>query len=274
MLETRLLLGLFNSHGLGSLVQFSLGLQSHDSSTPLAHQLGVLVELLQSQFLEDLELGNILLVHSGEGNDSRCLLVDKGSKTCLILYNEERDLHLTAEGRKPEDELDGVDITGDEDEGCLLLLNEGGYVLQSELELMGDIGSLSLSLDLGSSLLLLTLLLCGRRLGTVLVQQLENVDSLVLANCLGKLVDGRGDLKTLVQHGALTLDAHVFGPSDKTAEISSSGADGTTDVEGTRTGGEKRVGLGGGLLDRGALRLGGFLGCHGECWVEKAALNC
>jgi len=259
------LLGLLNSDGLGPLVQLSLSLQSHDSASPLARELRVLVELLQAQFLEDLELRLVFLVDSSEGNNSSSLLVNKSSKTSLILDDEERDLHLSAEGRKPKDKLDGVHITCDENQGGLLLLNEGGDVLQSELELVGDVGGLALSLGSIGGGSALTLLLGSGGLRPVAVQKLEDISGLVLANRLGELVDGRGDLEALVEDGALTLDAHVLGPTDETAEVTASGADGSTDVEGTRAGGEEGVGLGGRRLDGGlTLGLGGFLGRHDD----------
>jgi len=136
-------------------------------------------------------------------------------------------------------------------------------MLQSKLKLVGDIGSLSLALGSGGSISTLTLLLGSSGLGTVFIQHLEDVGSLILSNALGELVDGGRDLKTLVKHGTLTLDAHILGPTDETGEITSSGTDGTSDVEGTGLGGEERVGLGRGLGDGLSLGLGGFLGRHG-----------
>lgn len=257
------LLGLIESNGLGTLLKLSLGLQSHDSTSPLTEKLGVLVELFVTQVLEDLELRLVLLVDLGEGNDGSGLLVDESSETGLVLDNEEGDLHLTAEGRKPEDKLDGVNIACDEDEGSLLLLNEGGNVLQSELQLAGNLSRCLLSGSGGSGGVLNTLLLGGGSLRTVLVQQVEDTGGLVLSNGLGELVDGRRDLKTLVEDGTLTLDAHILWPADEAAEVTSSGADVSTDAEGAWAGGEEGVGLGD-LLDGGGLSLaGGFL-CHGE----------
>lgn len=257
------LLGLFHSNGLGTLLKLGLSLQSHDSTSPLTEKFSVLVELFVTQILEDLELRLVLLVDLGEGNDGSGLLVDKSSETGLVLHNEEGDLHLTAEGRKPEDKLDGVNIACDKNKGSLLLLNKGGNMLQSELQLAGNLSRCLLSGSSGSGGVLNTLLLGGGSLRTVLVQQVEDTGGLVLSNGLGELVDGRRDLKTLVEDGTLTLDAHVLGPADEAAKVTSSGADVSTDAEGARAGGEEGVGLGD-LLDRGGLGLaGGFL-CHGE----------
>lgn len=257
------LLGLLDSNGLGTLIKLGLGLQSHDSTTPLTEELGVLVELFVTQVLEDLELRLVLLVDFGEGNNGSGLLVDESSETGLVLHDEEGDLHLTAEGRKPQNKFEGVDITCDEDEGSLLLLNEGGNMLQSELQLTGDLGGCLLTGSGGSGGVLNTLLLGGGSLRTVLVQQVEDTGGLVLSNGLGELVDGRGDLKTLVEDGTLTLDAHVFGPTNETAEVTSSGADVSSNAEGAWAGGEEGVGLGD-LLDGGGLSLAGTFLCHGE----------
>jgi len=270
-LETCDLLGLLDRKSLSSLVQLSLSLQSHDSASPLAHQFSVLVKLLQSQVLEDLELGGIFLVHSCERNNSSSLLVDESSKARLILHNHEGNLHLAAESREPKDELNRVNITRDENKGSFLLLNQGCDMLETKLKLMGHVGGLALSFRgiRGSSSLTLFLRSCG--LGTVVVKKFEHTRGLVLANGFGELVNGRGNLKTLVEDGALTLDTHVFGPSDESTKVAACGADGSTDVEGTGAGGEKRIGLGRGGLDGGlTLGLRGFLGCHGDgCRVFK-----
>merc|ERR1719384_1006619 len=128
-LKTGSLLGLFSSPCLGPLIQLGLSLQSHYSTSPLAHQVCILVELLHSQILEDLELGFIFFVYSSESNNSRSLLVYKSSKTSLVLHNHEGDLHLPAQGREPEDEFDRVDVARNKDERRLLLLNKGSHVL-------------------------------------------------------------------------------------------------------------------------------------------------
>lgn len=257
------LLGLFQCNGLGTLLKLGLSLQSHDSTSPLTHEFGVLVELFVTQVLEDLELRLVLLVDLGEGNDGSGLLVDESSETGLVLDDEEGDLHLTAEGRKPEDKLDGVNIACDENKGSLLLLDKSSDVLQTKLQLARNLSRCLLSGSGSSGSVLNTLLLGGGSLRTVLVQQIEDTGGLVLSNGLGELVDGRRDLKTLVKDGTLTLDAHVLGPADEAAEVTSSGADVSSDAEGAWAGGEEGVGLGD-LLDGGGLSLaGGFL-CHGE----------
>lgn len=57
-----------------------------------------------------------------------------GFSAYLPLHDAVRDAHLAAESRQPDDELDGVDVVGDDDEGCLLLLDQGGHVLKTKLD--------------------------------------------------------------------------------------------------------------------------------------------
>jgi hypothetical protein len=190
--------------------------------------------------------------------------VNKSSKTSLILDNHERDLHLTAEGGHPHDEFDGVDVTGDQDKLGLLLLDEGGDVLESELDNIGDLVVRFLSSSSGGGSLLDSLLLGGRSLRAVLVKKSEDSHGLVLAQSLGELVDRRGDLKTLVQDGTLTLDADILGPTDETTEVTALGADGSSNSSGTSAGGVERVG---GLGDLRLLVLLRFLSFG--CLIKK-----
>lgn len=138
-------------------------------------------------------------------------------------------------------------------------------MLQTEFELMGYLAwGILLGGDSGGCFL--DALLFGRGgFGAVLVEKGEDAGGLVLADGLGELVDGGGDLEALVEDCALALDADVFGPLDEAGEIAALGADGTADGEGAGCGGEERVGfgwrLGHGLGGFG----GGFLAwCHGE----------
>ena len=241
----RQFLGFLFGQGLGTLGKLSLGLETHDTATPLSEEFGVLVVFLSGQISQQFELRGILLANIGQTDTSGGLLVYKGSETSLILDNHERDLHLTAESGHPHNEFDGVDVTGDQDKLGLLLLDKGGDVLESELDNIGDLGVLFLSS--GSSNLLDSLLLGGRSLWAVLVKKSEDSHGLVLAQSLGELVDRRGDLKTLVQDSALTLDADILRPTDETTEVTALGADVSSNSSVTTARGEKRVGGLGGL---------------------------
>lgn len=52
----------------------------------------------------------------------------------LPLHDAVGDAHLAAEGGQPYDELNGVHVVGDHDEGRLLLLDESSHVLETELD--------------------------------------------------------------------------------------------------------------------------------------------
>mmetsp|Transcript_28061 Transcript_28061/g.61136 ORF Transcript_28061/g.61136 Transcript_28061/m.61136 type:complete len:267 (-) Transcript_28061:41-841(-) len=253
------LLGFLDGHGLGALVELGLGLEAHDTATPLTEEVGVVVVLLLGEVLEEVQLGGVGRVNSGEADDGGGLLVDEGTETGLVLDDHEGDVHLAAEGGHPYDELDGVDVAGDEDELGLLLLDEGGDVLETELNLVGGPSGGSTAGGGGGGGLLDALLLGGRGLGTVVVEELEDGGCLVLAKRLGELIDGRGDLETLVEDGTLTLEADVLGPLHEAGKITAAGADCATDAVGTGAGGEKRIGLLGRRWGLGGLSLTAFL---------------
>ena len=241
------LLGFLSCFGLGTLVELGLGLETHDTATPLSEEFGVLVVLLSGQVSQQLELGCILLANIGQTDNSGVLLVYKGSEARLVLNNHERNLHLTAESRHPHDEFDGVDITCDQDKLGLLLLDKGGDVLESELDNIGDLVVSFLSSGSSGSSLLDSLLLGGRGLRAVLVEKSEDSHGFVLAQSFGELVDCWGDLKTLVQNSALTLDADILRPTNETTEITALGADVSSNSSVASARGEKRIGGLGGL---------------------------
>jgi len=182
--------------------------------------------------------------------------VHKRSEAGLVLNDHERDLHLTAEGRKPDDELNRVNVASDGDELGLLLLDEGGDVLEPKLDLeLGSLGGGGL-VGLGGSGLLSLLLASSSGEGAVGVEELEDGSGLVLGEGVGELVDNGGDLEALVKDGALPLEADVARPLDKPSKVASLRTDVSTDSGGARPGREDRVlGL---LLGRGSDLLGGL----------------
>ena len=97
---------------------------------------GILV-LLEVAVLDGrAELGELALVlgaHLGESENSGGLLVNDGTESGLALHNGVWDTHLAAEGGEEDNELDGVDVVGDEDKRCLLVLDEADNVVQTEL---------------------------------------------------------------------------------------------------------------------------------------------
>jgi hypothetical protein len=146
--------------------------------------------------------------------------VDNGTETGLALDDNVGHTHLAAKSREVDNELDGVNVVGNDDEGGLLGLNESNDVVETvlgEQGLLGVVGLLVLaSVGSGSGETGLLLLL---RLGAVLVEELEQLGSSVLVEGVGELSDGRGNLEALVQDDLLALQADVFGPLDEAGEV-------------------------------------------------------
>lgn len=166
---------------LPALGHASVGLGTHDTTTPVAGSLLVVgLEVTVVDSGDELgELGLVLGADLGEGKDGSGLLVDDGTETGLALDDNVGDTHLAAEGGEEDNELDGVDIVGDQDERGLLVLDEADNVVQTELGGVGLLGDILLLLALGDggSLLGQALLLFGLGLRAVLVEDLESLGS-------------------------------------------------------------------------------------------------
>ena len=149
------------------------------------------------------------------------LLVDNGTETSLALDNGVRDTHLAAESGKENNQLNGVNVVGDEDKGSLLVLNEANNVVKTVLDVVGLLGDILLLLALGNggSLSVETLLLLGLGLRAVLVEELEGLGSGVAVQGALELGNGRGDLETEVQDLLLALKTDILGPLNEAAEV-------------------------------------------------------
>lgn len=126
------------------------------------------------------------------------------------------DTLLSAESWEEDDHLDWVDVVGDNDELGLVLFDEGGNVVKTELEVDWS-GSLTGSI---LSFFLQTFLLVLLGLWAVLREQFKEFASLVLVNSVGELVDGGRHLESLHQNSLLPLDSDVSWPFDETGEVS------------------------------------------------------
>lgn len=164
---------------LPSLLHAGVGLGTHDATSPVTR--GLLVVGLEVAVVDSRDkLGELVLVLGadlGESEDGSGLLVDDRSETGLALDDDVGDTHLAAEGGEVDDELDGVDVVGDEDEAGLLVLDETDNVVQTELGGVGLLADILLLLALGDGggLLGETLLLLGLGLRAVLVEELESL---------------------------------------------------------------------------------------------------
>ena len=109
---------------------------------------------------------------------------------------------------------------GNDDQGSLLCLHEGGDVVDTVLHLQG-LGALVglVAVSLGLSGRFDTSLLLGAALGAVLVHQTEQLSGGVLVHGLSELVYRGGDLEALQEYTLLALKAHILGPTHKAANI-------------------------------------------------------
>ena len=140
--------------------------------------------------------------------------MDNGSETGLALDDGVGNTHLAAESREEDDELNRVDIVGDQDERGLLVLNQANNVVETVLDNVGLLADILLLLALldGGSLLEETLLLLGLGLGAVLVEELESLGGGVLVKNLLELGDRRGDLQSELKDLLLALETDILGP--------------------------------------------------------------
>jgi len=217
-------------------------LEAKDGLTPLTKKVSV-VEVLRLDALDKLgEVGAELLRDVGEGDDRGGLLVDELAKTGLVLHNAERHLLLAAEGREPEDKLDGIDIAGDHNKLGLVAGDKVGHGVetkaQGERALGGDLlQDLLTGSATGLQVDLLTLLdglqhlsktlavldaagaTSGILLRAHLSHDLEELHCSGLLKSVTEDVDCRGALEAVQKDALLTGKADVAGPCDKVGEI-------------------------------------------------------
>lgn len=149
------------------------------------------------------------------------LLVDNGTETGLTLDNGVRDTHLAAESGEEDDELNGVNVVGDQDKRSLLVLDEADNVVETVLDSVGLLADILLLLTVLDSSCLLeeTLLLLGLRLGAVLVEELEGLSGKVAVESVVELSDRGGDLETELQDLLLALETDILGPLHHAREV-------------------------------------------------------
>lgn len=212
------------------LLELVESLSAENTSAPLSSGLVVLlVEVGLDGGDEGGKSSLVLGLDLGDGNDSGGLLVDKSTESGLALDNGVRNAHLSAQSGEEDNELDGVDVVGNEDQVGLLVLNQRHNVVETVLDNVGLLGNVLLVLAgsnglglLGESLLLLLL-----SLGSVLVEELEGLGGGVLVQGVGELGERRGDLESHAQNLLLSLQSNVLGPLDESREVSL-GLDGLT----------------------------------------------
>jgi hypothetical protein len=142
--------------GLGALPKHLGRLVTTDTSTPMTASLLILVgaiDPLASSIIgqkkrenaqvslggadESAKLLLVLAPHVSESDDGRSLLVNDCSETGLGLDDHVGDTHLPAESGEEDDELDRVDVVGDDDQGGLLGFDQGDAVVETVLDEAG-----------------------------------------------------------------------------------------------------------------------------------------
>lgn len=83
------------------------------------------------------ELAIILTTNLLDGNNGCRLLVDDRSEASLSLDDDVWDTHFSTQSRKVNDEFDGVDVMRDNDERCLLGLDQSNDVVETIFRIDG-----------------------------------------------------------------------------------------------------------------------------------------
>lgn len=167
--------------------------------------------------------------------------MDDRAETGLVLHDDVWNAHLAAEGWEVDDELDGVDVVGDDDEAGLLGLDETNGVVETVSDVDGPFSVLCANqaqgqeplCTFGGTHLILSLTVSGSLFGgrmnpllllllglwSVLVEEAEKLGSGVLVQGVVELIDGWWDLEALVKDDLLALEADVFGPFHDMGEV-------------------------------------------------------
>jgi len=196
-----------------------LRLDAHDTATPLALVVDVVVELSAEVLAQGLELGLVLLLDGSDGAARGGLLVDDGTQSALALDDAVRDILLAAQSGQPADQLNGVDIVRDDDELGLLRLDELDNVVHTRLDEVGLLGRVLATGDLILGHRLKSDFLLGLGFGLVAGHQTEQLRRLVLVHGVVELVQRRGDLQAHEKNSLLALEADVAGPADITGQV-------------------------------------------------------
>jgi len=182
------LLGEFDFSEFLSLGHHVLILDTHDTTSTLSIEVGVVVELRHEGLLESIEVGKVLLLDIGEGDASGGLGVAELSESSLRLDEAEWDSLLSAESRKEDHDLSWVDIMSHDNELGFTLLDEVGNMVETELK---NVWLITTGLTFLLSSLLESFLLLLSGLWSILGEELEELGSLVLVNSLLELEEGR-----------------------------------------------------------------------------------
>lgn len=119
---------------LFSLGHLVLVLDSHNTTSPLSVELNVLVEFGSELSGESFQVLDVFLSDISEGDAGSSLGVNELSESCLTLDEAIWNSLSLAEGWEENNHLNWVNIVSNHDQLGLLLLNERGDVVKSELK--------------------------------------------------------------------------------------------------------------------------------------------
>ena len=114
-----------------------LVLDTHDVTTPMFAEVRVLVEVSSEGLAEVLQVSEVLSVDSGQGDAGSILLVDELSKIGFAADKGERNVLSSAKRWEMDNELNWINIVGDNDELGFAFFNEGGHVVETKLDVNG-----------------------------------------------------------------------------------------------------------------------------------------
>ncbi len=129
-----------------------LVLDSHETAAPFLSELNVVIVLFGEVLPEGLEVLHVLLLDLGEREAGDSLHVDDLAESFLALNEAEWNTLLAAERGEEHNEFNGIDIVRHDDKLGLAFLDQGGNVVDTELDevglgsLLGVLGSLAFGL--------------------------------------------------------------------------------------------------------------------------------
>jgi hypothetical protein len=111
-----------------------LVLDTHNTTAPVSSESCVVVVSSSEGSLEEFEILIVFLSYISDGNASSSLLVDELTESCLSLNEGEGDTLLSAELRKENHHLKGVNVVSNNDKLSSVGFNEFGNVVKTEFQ--------------------------------------------------------------------------------------------------------------------------------------------
>ena len=144
------LLGQLDLEDLLASSHHVLVLDAHDTTAPLSEEISVVVVLGLEGVCEAIEVDEVFVANLGESDARSSLHVDELAEVGLAADKAEGNALLSAERGQVHDDLERVDVVGNHDKLGLVLFDESGDVVETELDVdgLGSLVSALLSLGL------------------------------------------------------------------------------------------------------------------------------